>query len=354
MKKLAILKSRVLCVLALALSAFQGPIAHGQSMPSISVRQGSELSPTGNCSFTYCWTPLPSTPTRGFTPLLPSQMTQDVPQVRTPLQSPPINPTDVEMSRLLGRNAFDPMNNNVPNLDPTPGVKLSEYYPLADNTSLFTAGTDSFVVFDKYGHPWFILDGKAKTVAPGYVPQPGETVNTDENAGLVTGNPLTGQVLGIESGTSAKFARDTDGGLVIELVKGAMRAVTGWLKPSRSARVSMNGVAYSIGIRGTDYKVSADKERVCALVLDGAITMAVGTPLAFDVNKGGAACASPMSNWTFQTVDLKEIPHLTRHTRVDAMVERTVKVLTVKAAMVGRQQLVENSPGVRSAPISSH
>jgi hypothetical protein len=255
---------------------------------------------------------------------------------------PAINPIEVEMTKLINGKALGHANNSPPNLGPTPGLKLSENYPLADNAAIFAAGADNYFMWDKYGHPWFTLDGKAKTVSPGYAPQPGETVTTDENAGLVTANPKTGQVVGIESNTRANFSQDADGHFLIELAKGALRAVTGWIEPKVSVWVVMNGVTYPIGIRGTDYKVSADTDRVCALVLDGAITMAAGTALAFDIDKGEAACAGPASDWTFQKVDFKDVQHLTRRTRVDGMVERAVKMLPAKAAMVGKQQLVKN------------
>jgi hypothetical protein len=67
------------------------------------------------------------------------------------------------------------------------------------------------------------------------------------------------------------------GNMLLSLVTGGMRAITGFLGRSHPDRVAYRAATTTIGIRGTDVSMATDGNDVMVTVSDGTITLTVGT-----------------------------------------------------------------------------
>lgn len=67
------------------------------------------------------------------------------------------------------------------------------------------------------------------------------------------------------------------GNMLLSLVRGGMRAVTGLLGANHPERVAYRAATTTIGIRGTDVEIATDGNDVIVTVLSGEITVTIGT-----------------------------------------------------------------------------
>jgi hypothetical protein len=67
------------------------------------------------------------------------------------------------------------------------------------------------------------------------------------------------------------------GNMLLSLVTGGMRAITGLLGRNQPDRVAYRAATATIGIRGTDVTIATDGNDVEVSVTDGSVTLTVGT-----------------------------------------------------------------------------
>lgn len=72
-------------------------------------------------------------------------------------------------------------------------------------------------------------------------------------------------------------AQAKTGNIVLNLLSGGMRAITGLIGRSQPQRVTYKAGNYTIGIRGTDVNIATDQGNVVVTVTDGLISFTFGT-----------------------------------------------------------------------------
>jgi hypothetical protein len=117
----------------------------------------------------------------------------------------------------------------------------------------------------------------ARAVQPGDVVREGDTVTTGANSSAIL-RFEDGQIVGLASNSAMKIAKykfdsATGGGnILLNLVKGGMRAVSGLIARANPANVIYQAANVTVGIRGTDANLFNGPNGVVATVGDGSIT----------------------------------------------------------------------------------
>ena len=99
-------------------------------------------------------------------------------------------------------------------------------------------------------------------------------------------------------------AQAKSGNIVLNLLSGGMRAITGLIGRSQPQRVTYKAGNYTIGIRGTDVNIATDQGNVVVTVTDGLISFTFGTQ-TITVPAGDGVNAR--SDGTFQQAAIAQI-----------------------------------------------
>ncbi|MBL0141373.1 MAG: FecR domain-containing protein [Betaproteobacteria bacterium] len=86
-------------------------------------------------------------------------------------------------------------------------------------------------------------------------------------------------------------AQAKSGNIVLNLLSGGMRAITGLIGKSNPTKVTYRAGNYTIGIRGTDVNIASNAGNVVVTVNDGSITFTVGGQ-TYTVTAGNGAFMS--------------------------------------------------------------
>jgi len=86
-------------------------------------------------------------------------------------------------------------------------------------------------------------------------------------------------------------AQSQSGNIVLNLITGGMRAITGLIGKASPQRVTYKAGNYTIGIRGTDVNIASNQGNVVVTVNDGSITFTVGGQ-SYTVSAGNGAFMS--------------------------------------------------------------
>jgi len=87
-------------------------------------------------------------------------------------------------------------------------------------------------------------------------------------------------------------AQAKTGNIVLSLLRGGMRAITGLIGQSNPQKVTYKAGNYTIGIRGTDTTIAVDGIQVVVTVETGTISFTVGNQV-FTINAGEGAFVGP-------------------------------------------------------------
>ena len=131
------------------------------------------------------------------------------------------------------------------------------------------------------------VSAQTGTAAPRVVRQ-GDTVRTGDT---VSTGPGSSAVLRFEDGEIAALSANSrmyiqafeynpqakTGNIVLNLLRGGMRAVTGLIGRTQPTRVTYKAGNYTIGIRGTDVEIATDGGNVVVTVTEGLISFTFGT-----------------------------------------------------------------------------
>ena len=134
----------------------------------------------------------------------------------------------------------------------------------------------------------------------------GESIDT--RAGRVQLAFLDGASMSLQPGTRfrvdefryAAVNKVTPGdGVVMTLVKGALRTVTGWLGKGDRQQYRLGSSVATIGIRGTEYGARLDAEGLTVSIYEGAVEVC-----------SDAGCATIAKGKTLRVRDRKELPQV--------------------------------------------
>ena len=141
--------------------------------------------------------------------------------------------------------------------------------------------------------------GTRRAAAPGGTLVAGETIETGASAELHA-TLIDGAYLALRPNTSLKIATyrgngDANDGSVMELARGALRTVTGWIGRAKPQNYRISTPTATVGIRGTDHEVAHIETGADAgthnRVYDGRTTLNSGGR-AINVERGRAALAA--------------------------------------------------------------
>lgn len=141
--------------------------------------------------------------------------------------------------------------------------------------------------------------GARRAAAPGGTLVAGETLETGAGAELHA-TLIDGAYLALRPNTSLKIATyqgngDANDGSVMELARGALRTVTGWIGRAKPQNYRITTPTATVGIRGTDHEVMHIESGADAgthnRVYDGRTTLNSGGR-AINVERGRAALAA--------------------------------------------------------------
>jgi len=110
----------------------------------------------------------------------------------------------------------------------------------------------------------------------------GDTVSTGANSSIVLKFD-DGEVAALSQNSRMTITAyqyepsSRTGNMLLSLVRGGMRAITGLLGANHPERVAYRAATTTIGIRGTDVEIATDGADVVVTVLSGTITVTVGT-----------------------------------------------------------------------------
>jgi hypothetical protein len=161
----------------------------------------------------------------------------------------------------------------------------------------------------------------------------GDTLSTGANSSLVLKFD-DGEVAALSQNsrmtiTAYQFEPTSrTGNMLLSLVRGGMRAVTGLLGRNNPERVAYRAATATIGIRGTDVSIVTDGTDTEVHVTDGSVTVTVGTQ-TFTLNPGqtayvhnGAITLSPPAGFHSMDASVNELDTYTATLRtVGAQVE---------------------------------
>jgi hypothetical protein len=119
----------------------------------------------------------------------------------------------------------------------------------------------------------------------------GETVSTGANSSIVMKFD-DGEVAALTSNsrmtiTAYQYNEQAGtGSVLLSLITGGMRAVTGLIGRNSPERVTYRAASTTIGIRGTDVTIVTDAGQVVVTVVDGQISFKIGDGAAIPVSAG--------------------------------------------------------------------
>jgi hypothetical protein len=122
----------------------------------------------------------------------------------------------------------------------------------------------------------------ARTVRQGDTLRTGDTVITGPGSSAVL-RFEDGQIAAISANSRMLIqaydfnAQAKSGNVVLNLLSGGMRAITGLIGRTSPQRVTYKAGNYTIGIRGTDVEIATDGGNVVVTVTEGVISLAFGT-----------------------------------------------------------------------------
>jgi hypothetical protein len=110
----------------------------------------------------------------------------------------------------------------------------------------------------------------------------GDTISTGANSNIVLRFD-DGEVAALSQNSRMTITAyqyepaSRSGNILLSLVRGGMRAITGLLGANHPERVAYRAATTTIGIRGTDVEIATDGTDVVVTVVSGTITVTVGT-----------------------------------------------------------------------------
>ena len=124
--------------------------------------------------------------------------------------------------------------------------------------------------------------GASRVVRQGDTLRAGDTVSTGRASSAVL-RFEDGQIAALSANSRLVIqtfdynAQAKSGNIVLSLLNGGMRAITGLIGRNQPSRVTYRAGNYTIGIRGTDVEIATDGGNVVVTVTDGVISFTFGT-----------------------------------------------------------------------------
>ena len=135
--------------------------------------------------------------------------------------------------------------------------------------------------------------GGVRVVRQGDTLRAGDTVNTSAGSSAVL-RFEDGQIAVLGANSRMVIQRyeynapARSGNIVLNLLSGGMRAITGFIGRAAPQNVAYKAGNYTIGIRGTDVNIATDQGNVAVTVNEGSITFTIGNQ-TYTVSAGDGA-----------------------------------------------------------------